>query len=84
MRPLQRAQRAAKDTWSKQELDELERCVHEWVVVPADTEGYDKAEVTAGGVNTDELSSKTMEASKVRGLFFVGEVVDVTGQSGWI
>lgn len=71
-----------KDTWSKQELDELERRVHEWIVVPADTEGYGKAEVTAGGVDTDELSSKTMEASKVRGLFFIGEVVDVTGHLG--
>jgi predicted Rossmann fold flavoprotein len=71
-----------KDTWSQQELDELERRVHEWMVVPADTEGYGKAEVTAGGVDTDELSSKTMEASKVRGLFFIGEVVDVTGHLG--
>jgi predicted Rossmann fold flavoprotein len=74
--------KGAKDTWSKQELDELERRVHEWVVVPVDTEGYGKAEVTAGGVDTDELSSKTMEANKVRGLFFVGEVVDVTGHLG--
>lgn len=71
-----------KDTWSKQELDELERRVHEWTVVPTDTEGYGKAEVTAGGVDTDELSSKTMETSKVRGLFFIGEVVDVTGHLG--
>ena len=74
--------KGVKDTWSKQELDELERRVHEWVVVPADTEGYGKAEVTAGGVDTDELSSKTMEASQVRGLFFIGEVVDVTGHLG--
>jgi predicted flavoprotein YhiN len=63
-------------------LDEFERRVHEWMVVPADTEGYGKAEVTAGGVDTDELSSKTMEAGKVRGLFFIGEVVDVTGHLG--
>jgi predicted Rossmann fold flavoprotein len=76
------AAKGAKDAWSKQELDELERQVHEWIVVPADTEGYGKAEVTAGGVDTDELSSKTMEASKVRGLFFIGEVVDVTGHLG--
>ncbi len=80
--PAAKGAKAAKDTWSKQELDELERRVHEWFVVPADTEGYGKAEVTAGGVDTDELSSKTMEASKVRGLFFVGEVVDVTGHLG--
>jgi predicted Rossmann fold flavoprotein len=76
------AAKGAKDTWSKQELDELERRVHEWILVPTDTEGYGKAEVTAGGVDTDELSSKTMEASKVRGLFFIGEVVDVTGHLG--
>jgi predicted Rossmann fold flavoprotein len=76
------AAKGAKDTWSKQELDELERRVHEWIVVPTDTEGYDKAEVTTGGVDTDELSSKTMEASKVRGLFFIGELVDVTGHLG--
>jgi len=76
------AAKGAKDTWSKLELDGLERQVHEWIVVPTDTEGYGKAEVTAGGVDTDELSSKTMEASKVRGLFFIGEVVDVTGHLG--
>jgi hypothetical protein len=76
------AAKGAKDTWSKQELEELERRVHEWIINPADSEGYGKAEVTAGGVDTDELSSKTMEASKVRGLFFVGEVVDVTGHLG--
>jgi predicted Rossmann fold flavoprotein len=74
--------KGAKDTWSKKELGELERRVHEWTVVPADTEGYGKAEVTAGGVDTDELSSKTMETSKVRGLYFIGEVVDVTGHLG--
>ena len=47
-----------------------------------DAEGYEKAEVTAGGVDTDELSSKTMESRKVPGLFFIGEVVDVTGHLG--
>ena len=56
--------------------------MHEWILVPADTEGYEKAEVTAGGVDTDELSSKTMESRKVPGLFFIGEVVDVTGHLG--
>jgi predicted Rossmann fold flavoprotein len=76
------AAKGANDTWSKQEFDEVERRVHEWIVVPTDTEGYGRAEVTAGGVDTDELSSKTMEASKVRGLFFIGEVVDVTGHLG--
>src|SRR5271163_878683 len=74
--------KGAKETWSNQDVDELERRIHEWLVVPADTEGYGKAEVTAGGVDTDALSSKTMESSKVRGLYFIGEVVDVTGQLG--
>jgi hypothetical protein len=63
-------------------LEKFEREVHAWSVVPADTEGYEKAEVTAGGLDTDELSSKTMESRKVPGLFFIGEVVDVTGHLG--
>jgi predicted Rossmann fold flavoprotein len=63
-------------------LERFEQQVHAWKVVPADTEGYEKAEVTAGGVDTDELSSKTMESRKVPGLFFIGEVVDVTGHLG--
>ena len=56
--------------------------LHQWRVVPAGTEGFYKAEVTAGGVDTDELSSKTLEAKRAPGLYFVGEVVDVTGQLG--
>ena len=56
--------------------------LHEWRIQPGGTEGYAKAEVTAGGVHPDELSSKTMEAHKVPGLFFIGEVVDVTGHLG--
>jgi hypothetical protein len=63
-------------------LEKFERGLHAWSVVPADTEGYEKAEVTAGGVDTDELSSKTMESRKVAGLFLIGEVVDVTGHLG--
>jgi predicted Rossmann fold flavoprotein len=69
-------------TWTNEALDWLERDLHEWVVVPADTEGYEKAEVTAGGIDTAELSSKTMESRKIPGLFFIGEVVDVTGHLG--
>ncbi len=69
-------------SWTNQDLDKLERELHEWTLVPADTEGYEKAEVTAGGVDTDELSSKTMESRKVGRLFFIGEVVDVTGHLG--
>jgi hypothetical protein len=60
----------------------MDRQAHGWDVVPAGTEGYEKAEVTAGGVATDELSAKTMESHKVPGLFFIGEVVDVTGHLG--
>jgi predicted Rossmann fold flavoprotein len=56
--------------------------LHSWHVTPAGTEGYGKAEVTAGGVDTSELSSTTLEARKVPGLYFIGEVVDVTGQLG--
>ena len=61
---------------------EAENQLHAWVVKPAATEGYGKAEVTAGGVDTAELSARTMESRKVPGLFFIGEVVDVTGQLG--
>jgi predicted Rossmann fold flavoprotein len=61
---------------------EAERQLHNWEVKPDATEGYGKAEVTAGGVDTDELSARTMESKKVPGLFFIGEVVDVTGQLG--
>jgi predicted Rossmann fold flavoprotein len=68
--------------WSNQALSELERQIHEWILVPAGTEGYEKAEVTAGGVDTNELSGQTMEARKVRGLFVIGEAVDVTGHLG--
>jgi predicted Rossmann fold flavoprotein len=72
----------APPAWTNQALAELERQAHEWILRPADTEGYEKAEVTAGGVDTEELSSKTMESRKVPGLFFIGEVVDVTGHLG--
>ncbi len=72
----------APPSWTNEALEWLERDLHEWILVPADTEGYEKAEVTAGGVDTDELSGKTMESRKVRGLFFIGEVVDVTGHLG--
>ncbi|HSK43925.1 MAG TPA: NAD(P)/FAD-dependent oxidoreductase [Candidatus Binatia bacterium] len=68
--------------WSNHALDELERRAHNWQITPAGTEGYAKAEVTAGGVDTSELSAKTMESRKVPGLYFIGEVVDVTGHLG--
>jgi predicted Rossmann fold flavoprotein len=69
-------------TWTNRALDEVERQLHEWTVKPSGTEGYEKAEVTGGGVDTGELSSKTMESRNVRGLFLIGEVIDVTGHLG--
>jgi predicted Rossmann fold flavoprotein len=68
--------------WTNHALEEWERTAHAWQVTPSGTEGFEKAEVTVGGVDTNELSAKTMECRKVPGLFFVGEVVDVTGHLG--
>jgi predicted Rossmann fold flavoprotein len=69
-------------TFSDRALEEAECRLHAWEIHPSGTEGLGKAEVTAGGVDTNELSSQTMECRKIPGLFFVGEVVDVTGQLG--
>jgi len=69
-------------SWTNHALDELERRLHAWTLNPSGTEGYEKAEVTAGGVSTTALSAQTMECRNVPGLYFVGEVVDVTGQLG--
>ena len=63
------------------EQEQLCSLIHQWKVLPNGTEGYRTAEVTLGGVDTDELSSKTMESKKIAGLYFVGEVMDV---SGWL
>lgn len=68
--------------WTNSGLVEFEKTLHRWEVVPSGTEGYEKAEVTAGGLETNELSSKTMECRAMPGLFFIGEVVDVTGHLG--
>ena len=64
------------------ELEDLANLLHAWKLTPTDTVGYNKAEVTRGGVDTNELSSQTMESKKVKGLYFIGEVVDVTGELG--
>jgi predicted Rossmann fold flavoprotein len=72
----------AMNRYSPRQLDEIAHRMHHWELRPTDTEGYAKAEVTLGGVDTNELSSKTMEARRVPGLFFIGEVVDVTGWLG--
>ena len=79
--PPERAN-APTNAWTNSALAELEQQAHSWAITPVGTEGYEKAEVTAGGVDTDELSAKTMESRKIPGLFFIGEVVDVTGHLG--
>jgi hypothetical protein len=66
----------------RRELEGIAERLHHWDIVPAGTEGFAKAEVTLGGVDTRSLSSRTMEARAVPGLYFVGEVVDVTGWLG--
>jgi predicted Rossmann fold flavoprotein len=63
-------------------LTELDRELHAWRVIPAGTEGFAKAEVTAGGVSTEVLDARTMQSRLVPGLYFIGEVVDVTGWLG--
>jgi predicted flavoprotein YhiN len=69
-----------KQSQGKQ-LSEVARAFHQWQLKPNGTEGYRTAEVTLGGVDTDQLSSKTMMAKDVEGLYFIGEVMDV---SGWL
>jgi predicted Rossmann fold flavoprotein len=68
--------------WTNASLEAMEQEFHAWRIMPAGTEGYAKAEVTAGGVDTAELNAKTMQSRKVPGLYFIGEVVDVTGWLG--
>jgi predicted Rossmann fold flavoprotein len=67
---------------SDKSLSKLAEAINRWKILPGGTEGYRTAEVTLGGVDTDELSSKTMEVRKQPGLYFIGEVVDVTGHLG--
>ncbi len=67
---------------SNQQIDSLARALNAWTLRPAGTEGWRTAEVTAGGVATDALSSRTMESQLQPGLFFIGECVDVTGWLG--
>ena len=64
------------------DLRQIAATLADWQLVPSGTQGYAKAEVTLGGVDTNALSSKTMEARKQPGLFFAGEVMDVTGHLG--
>jgi len=67
---------------TKEDFIAIEVFIHHFKVKPAGDKGYDKAEVMRGGVSTDEISSKTLEAKKVPGLYFGGECVDVTGWLG--
>jgi len=67
---------------SNKTLRELSEAINTWIIKPTGSEGYRTAEVTLGGVNTNELSSQTMMSNKHKGLFFIGEVVDVTGHLG--
>jgi predicted Rossmann fold flavoprotein len=68
--------------WTNAGIARLESELHAWTLRPDGSEGFAKAEVTVGGVNTGELSSQTMESKRVKGLYFIGEVVDVTGWLG--
>lgn len=70
------------NAWTNHALEAWERSAHAWAITPSGTEGFEKAEVTAGGIDTNELSARTMESRNVNGLFFIGEVVDVTGHLG--
>jgi len=68
--------------YNQQDLKHISELINHWQLTPAGSEGMRTAEVSLGGVNTDELSSKTFEAKKIKGLFFIGEGVDVTGHLG--
>jgi hypothetical protein len=76
------AEVGAPKGWSNSDLEACEKELRRWAFHPVGTEGFDKAEVTAGGVDTNALQARTMEARTVPGLFFIGEVVDVTGWLG--
>tara|TARA_B100001142_G_scaffold325077_1_gene377992 strand:- start:1842 stop:3017 length:1176 start_codon:yes stop_codon:yes gene_type:complete len=67
---------------SDNNLQKISDLIQKWIIYPVGTEGYPKAEVTVGGIDTNELSSRTMECRKQEGLFFIGEVLDVTGHLG--
>jgi predicted Rossmann fold flavoprotein len=68
--------------WTNAGIARMEAALHAWTLTPAGTEGFAKAEVTAGGIDTAELDARTMESRRVPGLYFIGEVVDVTGWLG--
>ncbi len=67
---------------TKKQIALLEQQIHQWEITPIESLGYEKAEVTCGGVSIKDISAKTMESRKQKGLYFIGEVLDVTGQLG--
>ena len=67
---------------SNENIKKISEFVNQWTVIPIGTEGYKTAEVTLGGIDTKEISSSTMECKKHSGLYFIGEVLDVTGHLG--
>jgi predicted Rossmann fold flavoprotein len=73
---------ASPEGWSNAALEGAERRLRNWEFHPVGTEGFEKAEVTAGGIHTGDLNSRSMESRAVPGLFFIGEAVDVTGHLG--
>jgi predicted Rossmann fold flavoprotein len=76
------AEVAAPVAWTNAALESAEQSLHNWIFHPTGTEGFEKAEVTSGGIDTSELNSRTMETRLVPGLFFIGEAIDVTGHLG--
>jgi len=68
--------------WTRRDQEQLVADLKKWTVTFRATEGWDRAEVTLGGISTNELSSKTLESKRVPGSYFIGEVVDVTGWLG--
>ena len=68
--------------YNQKEIEKACSLFNNWSIIPAGTEGFEKAEVTKGGIDTNELSSKTFETKKIKGLFFIGEAIDVTGWLG--
>ena len=71
-----------KTDWTNAGIARMEAQLHAWTLRPDGSEGFAKAEVTVGGLDTRELDARTMESKRVEGLYFIGEVVDVTGWLG--
>jgi predicted Rossmann fold flavoprotein len=78
----QMSELALPTAWTNSALDSAERALHHWRFHPTGTEGFEKAEVTAGGIDTGGLNSRTMETKAIPGLFIIGEAADVTGHLG--